>query len=481
MLDRFFPLLAQLRRADGSALRADLLAGLTVGVMLVPQGMAYAYLAGMPPIYGLYAGLVPPVVYALLGTSRQLSIGPVAVSALLVLAGVSQLAEPGSAEYVRLTIAAGLLIGLLQVALGICRAGKLSGLLSHPVLAGFTSAAAIIIAVSQLKDLLGIRIPNSEHSYEIAYYAVTHLGETSLLSVGFCLTAMLVMLSLQRINRRLPAALVVVLLGTLLAWWGELDKQNLAIIREVPSGLPAFGRPPMDVNTLIRLLPTVITVALIGFVESISIARVFDRRNGVREVRPNQELYALGISKVAGSFFQALPSSGSFTRSAVNYDNGAKTALSNVFTALVIGLTLLFLTGLFYYLPKAILAAIILLAVRSLFDYQEALHLWHTDKLDFVTMAATFLLTLLLGIEIGVLCGVLLSLALLYARPARPGRLHITLREGGYHLRGPLYFLNIDRLRNELPTNSDAPIRIDTSGITGMDSSGRAALELLHG
>ena len=446
--------------------------------MLVPQGMAYAYLAGMPPIYGLYAGLVPPVVYALLGTSRQLSVGPVAVSALLVLAGVSQLAEPGTAAYVQLTITAGLLIGLLQFAMGILRAGKLSGLLSHPVLVGFTSAAAVIIAVSQLKDLLGIAIPASSHSYKTAYYAATHLGETSLLSVGFCLTAILLMLALKRVNKRLPAALLAVVIGTLLAWFFALDKQGLAIIREVPAGLPEAAIPVLDWPTVRRLLPTVVTVSVIGFIESISIARVFDRRNGTREVRPNRELHAIGLSKVAGAFFQALPSSGSFTRSAVNYTNGAKSALSNVFTAAVIGLTLLFLTELFYYLPKAILAAIILLAVRSLFDYKEAIHLWHTDRLDLLAMVATFVLTLGLGIETGVACGALLSLGLLYLRPARPNKLRITRHGNTVRLDGPVYFLNIDHLRETLAEHREtAPLlQVDASGITGTDSSGAVAL-----
>ena len=483
MPDRLFPIVRHLRSATPHGLRADLLAGLTVGVMLVPQGMAYAFLAGMPPIYGLYAGLVPPVVYALLGTSRQLAIGPVAVSALLVLAGVSQLAEPGTAEYVRLTVAAGLLIGLTQVLFGLLRLGKISRLLAHPVLAGFTSAAAIIIAVSQLKDLLGIAIPASEHTYQTAYYAATHLGETNLLTVGFCLVAILLMLVLKRIDKRLPAALVVVVLGTVLCYFFRLDRQGLAIIREVPEGLPSFGLPRFGWADIRQLLPTVLTVTVIGFVESISIARVFDRRNGLREVVPNRELLALGCSKIAGSFFQALPSSGSFTRSAVNYDNGAKSALSNVFTAAVIGLTLLFLTELFYYLPKAILAAIILLAVRSLFDYKEAIHLWHTDRLDLLAMAATFVLTLGLGIETGVACGVLLSLGLLYLRPARPNKLRITRHGNTVRLDGPVYFLNTDHLRETLAEHREntPQLRVDASGVTGTDSSGAVALREILG
>lgn len=411
-----FPLFKDLRSISRSNLGADLIAGLTVSIMLVPQGMAYALLAGMPPIYGLYGGLIPLILYPILGTCRQLSIGPVAVSALLVLSGVSQLAEPGSEEYIQLVILAGLMIGAFQFMLGVFKLGFLVNFLSHPVVSGFTSAAAIIIAVNQFKDMLGIKVPRMEHLYETFIYTCQHLTETNILTLSICISSMLIMLFLRRISRKIPDALIVVLFGILLSWNFNLNEQfNLAIVGAVPSGLPAFDLPLLSLDKMYILLPTVFTVTLIGIVESIGIAKVLESRHQTYVVRPNQELIALGISKIGGAFFQSLPTSASFTRSAINDSSGAKTGMASIFTALMIGITLLFLTQLFYYLPKAILAAIILLAVRNLFDYKEAVHLWKTHRQDFLMMAVTFVITLLLGIEVGVLSGVILSiLAVLY-------------------------------------------------------------------
>ena len=359
------------------------MAGLTVGIMLVPQGMAYAYLAGMPPIYGLYAGLVPLFLYALLGTSRQLSVGPVAISALLVLSGVSVLAEPGTAQYIELVVAAGLFIGILQVILGFMRLGFLVNFLSHPVIAGFTSAAAVIIAVNQLEDALGFEIPSLESTFETFIYTIQHLDQTNWISLAICVGAMVLISTLKRINKSIPGALIAVIIGIVLTYGFGLDQMGVDIIRSVPEGLPSFRMPQLSWEILETLLPTIFTVAMIGIVESISIARVLETKHQDHTIQPNQEFFALGLAKIGGAFFQALPTSGSFSRSAVNSNNGAKTGVASLITCALIVLTLSFLTPLFYYLPKAILAAIILLAVRGLFDYKEAIHLWHTHKQDF--------------------------------------------------------------------------------------------------
>lgn len=398
----------------------DLSAGLTVAIMLVPQGMAYAYLAGMPPIYGLYGGLVPLFLYALLGTSRQLSIGPVAVSALLVLEGFRQIAEPGSSEYIQLVIFGGLLIGVIQVILSMLRLGFLVNFLSHPVLAGFTSAAAIIIAVSQLKDFLGIHIPRFSHTYETVNYALEHLREANWISVTICTASIAVMLSLRSISRSIPGALIVVVVATIISWGFDLEQYGLETIKNVPEGLPHFGFLLGNLETVQVIMPIVLTIAIIGIVESISIAKVLEAKHEDYDIRPNQELFALGISKIGGAFFQAIPTSGSFTRSAINDDSGGRTTISSMVTALLIALTLLFLTPLFYYLPKAVLAAIILLAVRSLFDYKEAIFLWKTDKRDLLLLLITFQSTLVLGIEEGVLTGVLISMGTVLLKSSKP-------------------------------------------------------------
>ncbi len=502
----FFPILESLKTHSASDWRKDIIAGITVAVMLVPQGMAYAMLAGMPPIYGLYAGLIPLILYAVLGTSRQMSIGPVAVSALLVLAGVSQIAEPLSEEYITLVILTGLLIGLAQTILGLFRLGFLVNFISHPVIIGFTSAAAIIIAISQLKDLLGFSIPRFSHSYETASYAFQHMAETNWISVALCLSSIFVMVVLRKISRAIPGALLVVLVGTLLVYFLGEERLGIDLVRKVPEGLPAFQFAEISWGNIQKLIPTVLTVTLIGIVESIGIAKVIQAKHGDYEIRPNQELLALGISKIGGSFFQAIPSSGSFTRSAVNNEAGAKSGFASIFTALIIGLTLLFLTPLFYFLPKAVLAAIILLSVKSLFEWEEAKHLWHAHRRDFYMMLTTFIVTLALGIEEGVLAGVLLSIIMILLKSSKPhiavlGKLpntniyrNVERYESAQEVANTLilrfddqlYYANAayfqDTIKALINEKSEAInlLILDARSINNIDSTGMHAIEQMH-
>ena len=438
-IKEYIPLLENLSDYSKTTFREDATAGLTVSILLIPQGMAYAFLAGMPPIYGLYGGLIPLFLYGLLGSSRQLSIGPVAISALLVLAGISELAEPGSDHYIQLVITTGLLIGIVQIILGLLRMGFLVNFLSHPVVAGFTSAAAVIIALSQLKDLLGFPIPRFQYSYETVLYAVEYIDQSNWITILLCFSSIAFILALRRINKKLPGALIVVLLGTIISWLLNLENRGVSIIRDIPKGLPGFMVPELSFETIISLMPTVFTVTIIGIVESIGIAKVLESRHQDHEVRPNQELLALGFSKLGGAFFQSLPTSGSFTRSAINSAAGAKSGMASIVAAVFVMLTLIFLTPLFYFLPKAILAAIILLAVRSLFDYREAIYLWQTHRRDFVMMLVTFVFTLALGIEEGVLVGVILSVLAVLYRSSRP---HVAILG---KLPGTTYYRNIDR------------------------------------
>ncbi|MEL6924257.1 MAG: solute carrier family 26 protein [Bacteroidota bacterium] len=419
-LSSFFPITDPLRSHKLADWRKDIVAGIMVAVLLVPQGMAYAMLAGLPPIYGLYGGLVPLLIYGLMGTSRQMSVGPVAVSALLVLAGVSQLAPPESPEYIQLVILTGLGVGVLQFLLGLVRLGFLVNFISHPIIVGFTSAAAIIIAISQLKDVLGFTIPRFAKNYDTFLYALQHLDQTHWPTLGLSLGSIVLIVILRKLKKSLPGALIVLVLGTLLVYGIGATQYGIRVVGEVPEGLPAFAWPQIGWAQLKILLPTILTVTTIGIVESISIARVYQSRHPEYNIHPNQELIALGLSKIFGSFFQALPTSGSFSRSAVNEDNGARSGIASLVTALLVGLTLLFLTPLFYYLPQAVLAGIILLAVKGLFDWQGAMELWKTDRPDFVMMLATFLVTLIFGIEEGVFAGVLLSILMVLYRSSRP-------------------------------------------------------------
>jgi SulP family sulfate permease len=503
---RFLPIFEQVQGYTLQTFQKDFSAGLTVCIMLIPQGMAYALLAGMPPIYGLYGGLVPLFLYGIFGTSRQVSIGPVAVSALLVLAGISQLAEPESADYVKLVILTGFLIGLFQLLLGGLRMGFLVTFLSKPILMGFTSAAAIIIAVSQLKYLFGFPIPNLESTYETLVYAVEHIHETNWLSFIFCVSSILVMLALKRWAPFIPDALLVSILGIIITYVFRFDLMGLSIVGTVPEGLPDFGTPDWQWDKINMVWPTVLTVGVIGFVESISIAKVMEAKNKDTKVRPNQELFALGISKLLGAFFQAIPSSASFTRSAVNNEAGAKTGLASIIAAIATGLTLVFLTPLFFYLPKAVLAAIVLMAVRSLFEIHEAIELWHTHRKDFFMLLITFLATIILGIEEGVLTGVVLSLLLVIYQSSRPHVAILGRLPGTPHFRNierfpeaqqfdgiiivrfdsPLFFLNVEQFKDSIEhiiEQHDDEVKLvilDASSILDIDSSGLDGIKDIH-
>lgn len=454
-LKSFFPIIENFSTHSAQDWRKDIIAGITVAVMLVPQGMAYAMLAGMPPIYGLYGGLIPLFLYAILGTSRQMSIGPVAISALLVMAGVSQIATPMTPEYTSLVILTGLLVGLAQFLLGVNRLGFLVNFISHPVIIGFTSAAAIIIAVSQLKDLLGISIPRFSYAFETVHYAADHFSETNWLTVVLCIGSIIIMLILKKINKAIPGALLVVIAGTLLVYFLGEEKMGVAIIRNVPQGLPIFEIPTITWEKIEILSPTIFTVTIICIVESIAIAKVLQAKHGNYQINADQELIALGISKIGGSFLQSLPTSGSFTRSAVNNETGAQSGFASIVTAILIGLTLVFLTPLFYYLPKAILAAIILVSVKGLFDWQEAKHLWLTHRSDFYMMLTTFIVTLTFGIEEGVLAGVVLSICMVLYRSSKP---HIAILG---KLPGSINYRNIDRFESAKEPEDVLVIRFD--------------------
>ena len=456
MIRRFFPLLNQLAHYDRDTLRGDLSAGLTVGVMLIPQGMAYALIAGLPPIYGLYASLVPLVVYAFFGTSRQLAVGPVAMVSLLVAAGVAPLAGGDTATYIGLALLLSLMVGVLQFGLGMARFGFLTNFLSHPVLAGFTSAAALIIGFSQLKHLLGVDIPRSHHVHEILWQAVQQLGAVHPATLVIGLTSIALLVGLRRWAPRWPGALVVVGLSTGTVWLLDLAAAGVQIVGDVPSGLPTPSLPAFSQESLSALVPVAFTIGLVGFMESIAVAKVYASKHGY-EVDANRELMGLGLANIVGAFFQAYPTTGGFSRTAVNDQAGAKSNLAAVISAGIIALTLLFLTDLFYYLPKAVLAAIVMVAVFKLIDWKEARYLWTVDRKDLGLMLLTFAATLGLGIEQGILVGVVASLIVVIYQTSQP---HTAVMG---RLPGTNTFRNLDRYPQALTTNGLVVFRMDAS------------------
>jgi SulP family sulfate permease len=419
MLKKHIPLLQSMKGYDRATFQGDMTAGLTVAVMLIPQGMAYAMLAGLPPIVGLYASTIPLVVYALLGTSRQLAVGPVAMVGLMVATGVGAVAEGGSAEYVAYAVVLMAMVGLIQLGMGVARLGFLVNFLSHPVVSGFTSAAALIIGFSQLSHLLGIDVPRSHHVHTVLWGAIQRLPEIQPITFAIGMGSILLLLALKRWNPRFPGALTVVVLGTILVAALGLNERGVAIVGQVPSGLPSLTTPTFDLAVLRELAPIAIAIALVGFMESISVAKAFARKNRY-EIDANKELIGLGAANLAGSFAQGFPVTGGFSRTAVNGQAGAKTGLASLITAAVITITLLFLTPLFHFLPKAVLAAIIMVAVFGLVDLGEAKHLYHVKKSDLALLVVTFVATLGLGIEPGIGIGIAASLGVVIFRTTRP-------------------------------------------------------------
>lgn len=470
---KIMPIWEWLPRYTKADFKGDFQAGLTVGVMLVPQGMAYGLLAGLPPIYGLYSGIVPLMLYAFFGSSRQLSVGPVALVSLLVLAGVGRFAETGSEAFVGMAIATALIAGLIQVTLSIFRLGFLINFLSHPVISGFTSAAAFIIGLSQLKFLLGIDIPRANRVQDIFVDAAANIHHTNFITLAIGLIGILLILMIRRIRKTLPSGLIVVLLGTAVVWLARLDQYGVDIVKDIPRGLPAFSLPQLTMEEIGKIFPLALTICIISFIESLAIAKTLESRHKSYRVDANQELLALGMSKIGGAFFQAFPTTGSFTRSAVNDEAGARTGMSSILATVLVIITLLFFTPVFYYLPKALLASIIVAAVIGLVDYKEALHLWKTDRRDFLTLMATFLITLTLGIQTGVATGVILSIALLIYRSSKP---HVAVLG---RLPDTRYFRNVTRFEHAIQYPDKLILRFDAQLYFGNAEFFRETVEKL--
>ena len=416
----WIPALDWLPRYSRKDFAGDLPAGLTVGVMLIPQGMAYAMIAGLPLVYGLYAALIPQVVYAFLGSSRQLAVGPVAMDSLLVASGLAGLAAAGTDRYIELALLLAFMMGATQLLLGMLRMGFLAQFLSRPVISGFTSAAALIIALNQLPSVLGISMERSAQLHILLADAAAQMGAIHLPTLAMALAVTGVLVGLRRWAPRIPASLAAVVLGILAVKLGGLEDFGIRVIGSIPSGLPTFLAPTLAWEDILTLAPMAGTLALIAFVEAYSVARAVAQRRGDHKVNADQELRALGTANVLGSFFGAYPTTGGFSRTAVNDRAGAQTGVSALISAAVIALTLSFLTPLFGALPKAVLGAIILVAVAGLIDLKYVQHLFRSHREEAVLLLATFLLTAFAGMVMGIISGVVFSLVLTLYRSTRP-------------------------------------------------------------
>jgi SulP family sulfate permease len=456
-LKNSIPILNWLPAYKKEWLKGDLGAGLTVGVMLIPQGMAYASIAGLPAVYGLYASIVPILIYALFGTSRQLAVGPVAMVSLLTATTIGTFGELSISEYINYAIVLALMVGAIQFLLGIFRLGFLVNFLSHPVVSGFTSAAALIIGLSQLKHLLGIDIPRSHHINEILANAYKNFEYINWITLFIGVLGIGIIVLSKRIKKSLPAQLFAVIFGIVVVSVFGLGEGEHAvkIVKDIPSSLPSFTIPILNYSTIQLLFPMALTIALVSFMESIAVAKAIQRKHRNYKVIPNQELVSLGLANLIGSLFQSYPTTGGFSRTAVNDQAGAKTTLASIFSAILILLTLLFLTPLFYNLPKAILASVIMVAVFGLIDYKEAIILWRSNKTDFYLLIVTFLATLIFGIEQGILIGVVLSLAMVIFKTTKP---HIAVLA---NVPNTHFYRNIDRFNSLVPKKEMLIYRFD--------------------
>ncbi len=501
-LSRALPATRWISTYDRSDLRPDLAAGVTVAAMLVPQAMAYALLAGLPPEVGLYAATIPVIIYALLGTSRQLAVGPVAIVSLLTASALGSLVEEGSADYVEAAALLALMVGIIHIVLGVGRLGYVVNFLSHSVLVGFTAAAAIIIGFSQAKHLLGISIDRKEHLYETIDEVMGNIGNTDGTTLGIGLVSLAVLWTIKRFAPKAPGALVVVVFSIVVVKLFELESRGVRVVGDIPASLPSLGLPEFDGSLVGNLLATAFVMTMVGFMESIAVAKVYARRNRY-EIEPNNELIGLGAANVAAGVFGGYPVTGGFSRTAVNATAGARTPLASLITAGIVLVTVAMFTPLLESLPKAALGAIIVMAVMGLIDIAEMRHIARVKPSDLIGLGVAFVATLMLGIELGIGVAILASMLVVFVRMSMPHSAVVG------HVGGTTSYRNVDRFpetetipgidivrvdaalsfvnatqvrrllrcRAEMLTIEPKALVLDSSGINDIDATGAAMLD----
>jgi len=514
------PLAARFSGYGQEQLVGDLIAGLVVAIMLVPQAMAYAMLAGLPAQTGLYASIVPLVLYSLFGTSNSLSVGPVAMISILVFSGVGGLAEPGSPAFIKLCLTLALMVGVLQIGMAAFRLGFLVNFISHPVLVGFTSAAAIVIGFSQVKHLAGMPVSNSEYPIQLIANTIGGIGSSNLttLVIGLSSCVMLVffgfglvpLLKKIGVNKKAGSIiakfgpLAVVLLAATSVFAGHLDQSSsVSVVGTIPEGFPGLAFPDLNLLTIRSLLPLALTITIVGYLESISVAKTLASRKR-EKVNANRELFALGMADIGAAFSGGFPVTGGLSRSMVNFQSGVCTPLGSVFTAVLVLISVLFLTPLFFYIPNTVLASIVIVAVAPLVDFRTPLKLWHYSRADAIALFVTFLAVLAMGIETGILTGIIATIVMLMWKMSRPhvaevgrlgesehfrninrydvrlvrGLLAFRVDESLNFANAPfLHFWLLDRISERPEIKS---VLLISSGINDIDATGLEVLDTLH-
>jgi SulP family sulfate permease len=476
------PLLRTVRSASSADLRADVVAGATTAVMLVPQAMAYAMLAGLDPIVGLYASTLPLALYALVGSSRPLAVGPVAMDSLMVAAGLLPLTLATTESYASAAAVLALMVGAIQLGLALLRAGFLVRFLAQPVITGFTAAAALIIGVSQLGSALGLALPRSQQVHVILAAAAERLGDIQPHTLAITAVSVATLVVLKRFAPRFPRFLLVVVVGTLVTWAGGLAERGVAIVGAVPAGLPGLSIPTVDVALVPSLFPIAFAIALVAMMEAIAVGKRYDD-----DLVPDRELFGIGLANVGSSLVGGYPITGGFSRTAVNAAAGARSPVAGLVTSGIVVIVLLFFTSGFHHLPKAVLASIIMTAVIGLVDVASARRLWREDRVDLLVAGITFAATLALGIQLGMATGVAVSVAALLWRTARPELQAARADDGALVVRvnGPLYFGNVEEVEARLVgLDVDEEVRtvvFDASALGRLDSVAQGLLGRLDG
>ncbi len=417
---RFFPFLRWWPRVNRETLKADLIAGFTGAVIVLPQGVAFALIAGLPPVYGLYTAMVPPIVAGLFGSSRHLISGPTTAISIVVFATVTKFAEPGSAKFVSMALTLTFLAGVYQFVLGLARMGALVNFVSHSVVVGFTAGAAILIATSQLKHFLGLDIPAGESFLHTWQDIFRQIHEINPYVTAIAAVTLIAGVLFMRFKPRLPGMLFAMIIGSLLAALLAYETRDIELVGELPAQLPPFSMPDLSLKSLKALGSGALAIAMLGLVEAVSIAKSVALKSGQR-IGGNQEFIGQGMANIVGSFFSSYASSGSFTRSGINYTAGAVTPMAAIFAAVALALIVLAVAPLAAHLPIAAMAGILLIVAWRLIDFHHIANILRTSKRETAVLLTTFLATLFVELEFAIYVGVMLSLVIYLMRTSRPG------------------------------------------------------------
>lgn len=420
-LSKLFPFLGWLPMVDRRTFPSDLSAGLTGAIVVLPKGVAFATIAGMPPEYGLYAGMIPAIIAALFGSSRHLVSGPTTAASIVLFSALSALAEPGSANYVQLALTLAIMVGLLELTMGLFRLGSLVNFISHSVVIGFTAGAGVLIAANQIKNFFGLPIPRGAHFQDIFAYLFTHVADIAWPVAAVGVATLVTGIAVRRFLPRIPYMIVAIVVGSVLSTvLNALYGAGIATVGALPSTLPPLSSPSFDPQIWRELAPTALAVTLFALTEALSISRALAVRSG-QHIDGNQEFIGQGLSNIAGSFFSGYVATGSFNRSGLNYDAGAKTPLAAVIAGGALTLIVLVIAPLAAYMPNAAMAGVLFLVAWGLIDRHHIAQIVRTSRSETAVLVVTFLATLLVELELAIFAGVLLSLVLYLNRTSHPG------------------------------------------------------------